>query len=173
MNNTILFRVLVSAQLLPFVGFFARTGLWLQAQAWRWRPELTEKLSDFLPIGGACMIAQLAIMFWCRKWGVEENRANILSTEIAVYMSFQLNRAITWKDRIPPIRRWWTTAAHFAIYNALLPMPWIMILGFGGLNALIGWPWWITWLVTQLVVVTVNFVGADRLSFGHVVRRLY
>jgi putative flippase GtrA len=167
-----LFRTLEIAQPIPFVGTIARIGLKLQALAWRWRPELTEKLSNFLPIGGSCVFVQFVIMFWCKQWGVEENRANILSTEIAVFMSFQLNRAITWRERIPPRRKPWSIPIHFVIYNVLLPMPWIMVLGFGGLSAL-GWPWWLSWCITQLVVVAVNFIVSDRLSFGRVVRMLY
>jgi len=172
-DTTILFRVLHGVVPLPFLGIIAHMGLRLQAAAWRWRPEITEKLSNFLPIGSSCIFVQLVIMVWIRRWGVEENRANILSTEVAVYMSFMLNRAITWKDRVRPSNKWWVTPIHFVIYNAFLPMPWIMILGFGGLHALLGWPWWIAWLVTQFVVVTVNFVVSDKLSFGRLARALY
>lgn len=87
-------------------------------------------------------------------------------------MSFMLNRAVTWRDRIPTTRALWSTPVHFVIYNAVLPMPWIMILGFGGLIAL-GWPWWVSWAVTQLLVCVVNFLVSDRLSFGHIVQKLY
>lgn len=166
MDNTILFRALVLAEPRPMLGTIARCGIRMQQWCWQKKPELTERLSNFLPIGGSCILVQFVIFTMTRIWGVELTRANILSTEVAVFMSFVLNRQITWKDRLPPTSRWWHVVFQFIAFNVLLPMPWIMILGYGSLVQHLGLPWLLTWALAQIIVVAVNFAIGDRIIFG-------
>jgi putative flippase GtrA len=159
----------------PLLGLLATAMLRVQQQCWRYHPDLVERVSDFLPIGGVCTLFQACLLFLLKQEGASTIAATTVAVELSIVLSFILNKRITWKDRFqgfsPRTLFLWTPLV-FLTFNALNPAVYTLIVGLNTLEKGLGIPFFFAWSISQLGTITVSFLGIDRVAFGLIPRLL-
>lgn len=172
MPSTLTSRILESLSRIPVIGILFKLLLRAQYRLWAWKPGLVERLSDFLPIGAASTIVQATILFGMKARGTSTIQATALAVGVSVFVNYVANRQITWKERFSRLSftqnvMWFLPL--FLVFVAFTPTVFMKTAGIPYLESL-GLPVSRAWLIFEGLGVVANFLGADRLSFGLVVR---
>lgn len=78
---------------------------------------LTARAGRFALVGGACGLAQLALLHWFVTLGAEEHLANLAGFALSVQLNFFLSQFFTWRDRWSPTLGPATMLRRLALFN--------------------------------------------------------
>lgn len=155
-------------QSVPIIGFLASWALWLQERIWRRYPEITIRLSNFLPIGGFCSLVQVMLLAGLKLKGVETVTAMVIAVFAGTFINYVLNRAITWRDRFETMtrkQRWVSFVPLYFVFVLVTFMNLVKVIGVPILEHL-GSPALVALIGFEIVGAILNFIGADKITFG-------
>jgi putative flippase GtrA len=170
--TTALLRMLARV---PVVGRAAVLLDCVYLYLWSLRPELVQKLSNFLPIGLFCTVTQASLLFTLKHEGVSTAIATVAAITASIFINYLANQRITWRDRFYLLSRrqymlWFVPL--FFIFIVFTPTIYLKTIGIVALERRYSVPILLSWPVFELVGVAANFIGADKISFGAVIRCL-
>lgn len=156
----------------PFEGL-ARFGILLLEKSWRRWPDLTLKLSDFVPIGGVTNILQGVIFLLLLFGGSGVFTATFVSVLLSALFNFVANRLVTWRHEFVGLSRkqnaLWFTPLFLAFYVST-PTVIMKNVGINSFDFFFGLHPFVAWVIFSGVGLFANFLGADLISFGVITR---
>ncbi len=159
----------------PPLGAIASLALKLQRALWRTRPGLVERLSDFVPIGIASIVIQLAVFMLRRQTGMDTLWATFIAVQASVLSNFAGHRLFTWRGRFAG----WTTMRSVVWFVPLLlifvlttPILWMKTIGITSLRTEFGVPPVVSRVMFEEVGAVANYLSAATISFGLVAKVL-
>lgn len=178
MPNNLTTKILAPIALIPILGIPARLMLYIQELLWRKKPKLTERLSNFLPIGGVSTVIQAVTLFVLVTNGMTILPATIIAVQASVFFNFTANRLITWNERFVLFTRrqsigWFLPL--FIVFDLTTPSVLLKIVGLTSLEHFLGIPLLLLWILLEGIGTVLNYLGADHISFGvmtYIMRRI-
>lgn len=152
----------------PIVSILASWGLLLQERIWRRYPEITVRLSNFLPIGGFCSLLQVLFLASLEMKGVDTLIATAIAVFFGTFTNYVLNRAITWRDRfntMTKMEKWVSFLPLYLVFALTTFMNLVKIVGVPVLEH-IGLPATVALVMLEIIGAIANFIGADKITFG-------
>lgn len=151
----------------------ARFCLLLLEKSWRRWPNLTLKLSDFIPIGGVTNILQGIIFLLLLFGGSGVFAATFVSVLLSALFNFVSNRFVTWRHEFVGLSRrqnaLWFTPLFVAFYIST-PTVILKNVGINSFDFFFGLHPFVAWIIFSGVGLFANFFGADLISFGVITR---
>ncbi|MDI6857613.1 MAG: GtrA family protein [Dehalococcoidia bacterium] len=125
---------------------------------------LTARAGRFALVGGACGLAQLALLHGFVTLGAEEHLANLAGFALSVQLNFFLSQFFTWRDRWSPALGRSTMLRRLALFNGSATSTGLLNMGaFAVLNVFISY---LPAAAAGIGVAAVtNFALNDRLVF--------
>ncbi len=156
---------------IPVINKPVYLALRLQYNCWLKYPDLTIRLSNFFFIGGVSTAVQAGLLFGLIHYGVETFEATAIAVILAAFLNFVGNKEVTWKDRFATMTKkqqivWYIPL--YLLFMATTPTLYLKVVGIGTLHNL-GLPISISWIIVEIVGSILNFVGAEKISFGCVI----
>ncbi len=123
----------------------------------------------FGSVGALSAAVQLALLTILVNSGFTVPAATIVAVHTSALLNFSLNYSVTWRDRFShlsrPERRAWFLPLYI-VFVLTTPTLWLKILGISLLGDRIGGSLVFSWMITEALGAALNFIGADRISFG-------
>jgi len=145
----------------------------LQEKIWRRWPNLTLKLSDFIPIGGVTNILQGTLFILLLSIEVEVFVAISISVLLSALFNFVANRKFTWRHEFISLTRkhnalWFIPL--FIIFCVFTPTVPLKIAGISSFDFFYHISPEISWFIFSGIGLIANFFGAELISFGIITR---
>ncbi len=151
------------------LAFLASAVLAGQYWLYQKKPGLVLRLSSFLPIGGASTVIQFTLLTFLKSRGVETFTAIAIAVELSLLCNFCLNWRFTWQDRFAhhtSRQKLMAFLPLFIAFNLTTPSVPLKIMGVGGLEHALHMPILLAWFLMEAICTVLNYIGADKLSFG-------
>lgn len=134
---------------------------------WLARPAL------FLTIGLLSALVQGLLLLLGSRAGLPLLATTTGAVLLSALLNFLLNWTITWGDRFATLtsrqRRIWCFPL-FGVFVLTSPTIWFKIIGLNVIHDRFGGSLLVTWIVTESLGAVLNFIIADRISFGAMAR---
>lgn len=171
MEPNLTYKFLLFAKPLPGIGKVAEWLLFLLHKSWNVKPDLVVRLGNFLPIGGLSTVIQLGLLIVLKFANLSTEVATVCAVMLSVFVNFTMNRHITWKDRFSGLstrQNYLWFLPLFVVFASTTPTVWLKMGGIPALEHLLGWPVVVSWFLFEGIGSVLNFVGADKITFGAV-----